>query len=541
MCKEPKKKRRRTKSSSEMTRGDAYKVFRSFGTGYAAQTGLSPPQLPVPDGLRTGFLDRALDESTGKLVVKKATFGSRYRSTWDAQDELFSTASTRSFIEGLLGNKSKKSFDSDLWETWTEAVDLFSRLRIPTKYSGFATSKGVMQHPTGEEGFFSSVTTSSAHSTMDTERVKYIARRKKAAQDAGMSLDEQLKLAARSAIEFTLNHFTAPITASDVQPFTPKAGIAHTDTELLAQIAARDRLKELYVELGGSLRDLDGEETHEEALARPWQTVPGITVDEPYPVAPPSPLRKASKKKRRLDEDLSEPLPVNSLLTAAPLDERVGPPLKRARASVGPSSSPLMDAFASRAGLFDFDPLAQDDDPQDVEDLSDFMLDPVVPEYWGQFEPSAPPQEDEDEIEYDQIADFDDEMQAFADIMPSAPPMTAFEQWLDGVDAAESYGAQFIPSAPPQEDLDEIDFDQFGSFDDEFLGIADVMPSALPMTAFQQQVDAADSDEEFWANFDWPSVPTSDPILADDVASEAAVDEAALGMEVDAEAVLVLL
>ncbi len=72
--------------------------------------------------------------------------------------------------------------------------------------------------------------------------------------------------------------------------------------ELQEQLASRERLKAIYIELGGQLRDLPVKENDEESWARKWQSGLTITKENPFPVAPPSPLRSMKQKK---EPDLS--------------------------------------------------------------------------------------------------------------------------------------------------------------------------------------------------------------------------------------------
>ncbi|RYG85916.1 MAG: hypothetical protein EON59_11190, partial [Alphaproteobacteria bacterium] len=137
------------KAKGGLRRGEAYNLLKALGGRFAVDTalGLNLGTFTFPTDQRLGFLDRAIDSDT-KTLAKDSLFGGRYRSTWGEQDELFSTASTRFFVQGLLNSLPRDQIADDVWQRWTTMVDLISALRIPTNYSGFSTATLVMQHPT---------------------------------------------------------------------------------------------------------------------------------------------------------------------------------------------------------------------------------------------------------------------------------------------------------------------------------------------------------------------------------------------------------
>jgi hypothetical protein len=109
------------------------------------------------------------------------------------------------------------------------------------------------------------------------------------ALDNGGDLLAVARAACRAAIEFTLNYFTAPATASNVLGFSRRAGVDVQDVELQEQVGGRERMKEIYVELGGVLRPAALGETPEQAMARVW---PGPPADNLLIEMPPSPRRR---------------------------------------------------------------------------------------------------------------------------------------------------------------------------------------------------------------------------------------------------------
>lgn len=288
-----------------LKRGQAYNVIKKIGQSIGSSSGLTITFLPkfaFHKDMRTEFFKRAFD-SKGKLV-KNSTFGSRFRSTYDAQDELLSTASVRHFIQGLMDGRTKDDLSKEEKKLYNTIVDVCSSLRIETRYSGFSTAKAVMQHPTAPgTGFFSKKGVEGKHSSLDSARVKYVGDALEQSSERGDSIEEQARVMLRAAIEFSLNYFTAPVTASNVHPFSTKKSLKVTSKSLLNQIAARERMKEIYVKLGKPLRELESqdgktvEEPEDESLIRPWQRDLPITDNDPFPLAPPSPRRERRKKK----------------------------------------------------------------------------------------------------------------------------------------------------------------------------------------------------------------------------------------------------
>ena len=95
----------------------------------------------------------------------------------------------------------------------------------------------------------------------------------------------------KASIEFTLNYFTAPITADNVFKYSRRSGPFTVSDQL--QIAERERLKGLYETLGGTLRAPSVKsESAAASRKRPWGL--GLKSIEPsggFPQAPPSPRR----------------------------------------------------------------------------------------------------------------------------------------------------------------------------------------------------------------------------------------------------------
>lgn len=249
------------------------------------------PKISYPKGMRRNFSRRIFNSKTSTLKPDKA-INRIYRASFPKQDELFSTALTREFVKGFFEKHMGKTLNKNELDYLDELLDMASAARIPTQYSGFATKDEVMQHPSNRASavFADPYDTASLHSEMDVERRTYVERAmersiKAGAKDAAVVIRDGVK----AAIEYTLNYFTAPITAGNVQPFSRGKNKPVNDKNLREQLKSRERMKKLYEELGGSLRSLSAPETAPESLTRLWGI--GRAADGNPLEAPPSPRR----------------------------------------------------------------------------------------------------------------------------------------------------------------------------------------------------------------------------------------------------------
>src|SRR5690606_22625234 len=150
---------------------------------------------------------------------------------------------------------------------------LMSAIRISTSHSGYSLSTETMQHPTrAKSGLFDDhEDTASNHAHMDTRRRAYVTRAMNEAIDDGLPMMEIAKAGLRAAIEYTLNHFTAPVTAADVFPHSRLKKVlkaSTSDSKAKAQILSREEMKDQYERLGGALRPAITGETKLASLTR---------------------------------------------------------------------------------------------------------------------------------------------------------------------------------------------------------------------------------------------------------------------------------
>lgn len=227
--------------------------------------------IKAPKGFKGGQFKSILKE--GKVDTK--SFPTKYRQTLDKHDELVSTSSVREMISGFVKQKGKIS---TVELTQIERVfENVSKVRLKTKHSGFSVDGEWMQHPTSEgEGFFgSSKKSMSKHYILDLGRRNSVYEAMKEESEKDKSTIETIANAGiRAGIAYTLNEFTAPITANDVKPFSSKSN--KKDTDLMDQVRAREEMKSIFVSLGGTQDEEPQGSKPEERLSRSWQPRRGL-------------------------------------------------------------------------------------------------------------------------------------------------------------------------------------------------------------------------------------------------------------------------
>lgn len=210
-----------------------------------------------------------------------------YRDIHPGQDELVSTSSVRQIMKGI---SASGKLSSDQQEKLEEAFELLSKLRFPTKWTGFSLKNDVMQHPTSRSSglFAESEETMSRHNALDRARAGEVAEACLAALKAPKATAHSVVNAAmRAAIGFSLNEFIAPATASDVRPFSLARG-RDRDQEVVRQVAAREELKAILVRLGGT-QDSGGT-----ALDREWSSRRGMRSASPVRSVPKGRLKQGT-------------------------------------------------------------------------------------------------------------------------------------------------------------------------------------------------------------------------------------------------------
>jgi hypothetical protein len=297
----PKPPRKAAKRQHDDDEDDGYETGankRARLLGKAARDAPDPHELPELTtsvfGPKANVLDRFMDGS--ELKTDKQINGA-YRRAWKAMDELFSTALTREFTKGYFEGPKPPSA-SEIRQLG-ELLDLVSTLRMTTGFSGYARKDGVMQHPASivTQLFGDWKATASKHSEMDKARRDYVETAMEGAVNDGGTAHDIIIAGAKAAIEFTLNYFTAPITAANVFKYSQRALMsakARTADQVEGrQLAERERLKRIYEELGGNLRGLAAPETASESRGRDWQQgLAFVPESGAYPDAPPSPRRE---------------------------------------------------------------------------------------------------------------------------------------------------------------------------------------------------------------------------------------------------------
>lgn len=242
-------------------------------------TGTKVPVLKAKRGPKPRVAARLIKTKAGKkkgvLTLSsepKGTFDTRFREAWKGMDEAFSTALMRNLVQGIVEEAQTTGLTTADFQHLTELVDIASMARMSTEFSGYATKSEKMQHPTGAgKGLFAKRYKN--HGTMDTARRNYVDKAMLEETKAGKKMTEVITSGVKASIEFTLNEFTAPITAKNVFQYAERPNLSKkkfTDTDH-RQLAERERMKNIYVRLGGTLRPKKGTETAAASLTREWK------------------------------------------------------------------------------------------------------------------------------------------------------------------------------------------------------------------------------------------------------------------------------
>lgn len=194
-------------------------------------------------------------------VVSDATFNRSYRSLLSGTDELVPTSLVRELLKGVMEEHKIAPLSAPAQARLEELFQKVSQVRIPTRWSGFArrgpspgTVAEVMQHPTGRgRGMWRRTVTrgdgsSPLHSKLDRERREAIQAEMRAAVGRGADAEGIVHAGLRRAVEFTLNEFTGPASASDL---VPEPGVS--PQEIDEQVNRREEIKRWAVsELGAT-------------------------------------------------------------------------------------------------------------------------------------------------------------------------------------------------------------------------------------------------------------------------------------------------
>jgi hypothetical protein len=216
------KKAQLSSTSPKITHQTLDKELLEIGEALAARLSFKKETFSIPDllGHKDNFFRKIFLK--GEVGTKKS-FGAKYRDVLSGHDELLSTSATRGIIEGALKAHKKNSFSSGDLERFNELINNISRVRLPTRFSGFSTSTIKFQHPGPEAPslFDNPFDRESAklHSRLDLIR-KYHAVKsfKKSLKNSNASPEAIVKQALGTVVEFTLKYFTAPAGASDISP-----------------------------------------------------------------------------------------------------------------------------------------------------------------------------------------------------------------------------------------------------------------------------------------------------------------------------------
>lgn len=258
MCRSKKGKKRKQRSwdeelpSHQAMNKQARDLFQEAVRHSATPSSpLDEVEGPFSEGRRI-----EMGEQMGGITAK--VFDRNYRKADQYTDELLSTSTVRSMLEGIIKANGISDLSDAKLDELTSLFNQISKVRITTQYSGFSRDPAVysdarMQHPTaGNEGIFGATAgTGSLHSALDRQRKDYaLGEMRDAMQVPDYTLEDVVYAGLRAAIRYTLNRFTAPASASDIRPFLA-AGV--DEQTIRDQGRARRSMKDLYEEFNGEL------------------------------------------------------------------------------------------------------------------------------------------------------------------------------------------------------------------------------------------------------------------------------------------------
>lgn len=194
---------------------------------------------------------KATNTSFGYATSGNSRFASHYRRLDQYEDELFSTSSVREFYSGV-GSKLKSSSSSnaqlvsDIAKVQFKTISMF---RLPTFFSGYRmkSSSSFMQHPHKVGVYLYSAGTED-HYQADLERRNYLYYAMLDDKKTGEDGDTMLYTGLSEAINTSLDMFTAPSIASNIDV---SFGSGFTQGELDEANEKREVIKELVDELNG--------------------------------------------------------------------------------------------------------------------------------------------------------------------------------------------------------------------------------------------------------------------------------------------------
>lgn len=248
-----------------------------------APVGQTVHTLAPGPGYRTDRVEGLLsDSSTAPAVNNNKRFGQAWRGIQEGQDELVSTSSVRSLMRGVrAGGGLGPAKLTELTQTFEQ----LSRVRFPTRWTGYATTgtttTDTMQHPTSPgQGLFADPKGKalSRHQFLDLGRRAAVADAMEAEAAGPAHSAESIAVAGlRRAVEFDLNEFAAPATASGVVPLSrPGRTPAQLRAESENQTSSREDLKAIHVRLGGVQQF-----STDHSMDRGWAPRPGARESSP--------------------------------------------------------------------------------------------------------------------------------------------------------------------------------------------------------------------------------------------------------------------
>lgn len=246
------------KSDGGLTHTQLNTYFKTLGKQMSKKVASKNQNLQLK--YKVTVTEYTLLEAQSKL---EKNWGAFYRTRSVAMDELMSTATIRDVIKGLT--KGDKLSPAGI-KLLTERLNDISRVRLPTRYVGYAfktppATEPEVQHPTAEgTGFWLGGKKQGAHYSLDLKRRRAVYAAMQDEVTNGKTAQAVLRTGLLRSMTFTLNEFMAPATASNVKTTVTDSA------EKLKQVTLREKLKNDAVGLGAPRSA--GTDT---SRSRPWE------------------------------------------------------------------------------------------------------------------------------------------------------------------------------------------------------------------------------------------------------------------------------
>jgi hypothetical protein len=213
-----------------------------------------------------------------RIFTAGGTFEDWYRDWAKQEDEFVSTSTVRELLKGMLDVKEFDLPDEAMHARIGELVDLMSVVRAPTGFVGFAfqapdpatgdVKDYRLQHIATPKSqvFAEHKQTKTEHEDLDTKRKDNVLNGMEEALQTDGTAEDVVLAGVLRGIEYSLNNFVAPATASNISPHLRLPAKKDEQTEYREKT-----IKGIYEILGGTVPAADTSLTSLEILQSPWR------------------------------------------------------------------------------------------------------------------------------------------------------------------------------------------------------------------------------------------------------------------------------